>query len=319
MPPSTHVLDRDDPRVQAAHTAERAAYERYRLEPDEHYVDLPDWGLQMRVVEVGTGPPVVLLPGGHGPGSIWISFLPQLREYTAYVMDRPGGGLSDGIDYRSLPLRQLAARSTVKLFDHFELDDAPLIGNSMGGLWALRFALAYPDRVSAMALLGCPAVYPGTSAPFPMRLGSIPGLSGLIVDHMMQSTSPDDARATLEFLGQPPETIAHLPEEFIEAWYRMEDLPHFKYTWVGLLQTVLSLWGANSEAAFTPDDLRNISAPVCLIWGSDDPFGSVAAGRAGAAHFPDAEFHEVGVGHLPWLDEPETCGALARAFIAQRG
>lgn len=319
MTPSTRPLDHDDPRVQAARTAERDIYQHYGVDPEEHFVEIPDLDLQFRVMEVGTGPPVVLIPGGHGPGCIWVPLLPELQEYTAYLMDRPGGGLSDGIDHRSLPLREIAARSTVGLFDYFELTEAPVIGCSMGGLWALRFALEHPDRGSAIALLGSPALYPGTGAPFPMRLGSIPGLSGLIVDHTMQSGDAGAAREALSWMGHPTETTERLPDIFAEVWYRMENLPHFRQTWVSLLQSCLTLWGVNSEAAFTPEDLRSVRSPVCLIWGSNDLFGSVEAGRAGAEHFPDAEFHEVGTGHLPWLDEPETCGELIRAFLARHG
>lgn len=315
---SIQALDHDDPRVEAARTAEKAAYEHYGREPEAHYLQVPELTLQIRVIEVGTGPPVVLIPGGHGPGCIWIPFLPELDGYTAYIMDRPGGGLSDGIDYRSVPLRRLAACSTRALFDHFDLDRAPVIGNSMGGLWSLRFALEHPDRAAALVFLGCPAVYPGTSAPLPMRVGSVPGLSAFIVENMMRSSDPAGARETLEFLGQPTETIEHLPDEFLDVWYRMEDLPHFTSTWASLLQSVLSLFGANDDAAFTAEDLRAIQCPVSLIWGSEDPFGNVETGREGSDNFSDAEFHEVGVGHLPWLDEPERCGELVRAFLDQK-
>ncbi len=109
--------------------------------------------------------------------------------------------------------------------------------------------------------------------------------------------------------------MQRLPEELTDVWYRMDNLPHYKQTWVGILQGVLRLRGANPEAAFTTDDLEAITSPVQLIWGSDDPFGSVEVGRQRADHFPDSEFHEVGVGHLPWLDEPEICGELLRAFL----
>lgn len=320
MAPSTRPLDHDDPRVQAARSAERDAYRHYGFEPEEHYGEIPNLNLQIRVVEVGTGPPLVLICGGPGPGAPFIPLLPELQDYATYVMDRPGGGLSDGIDYRSLPLWQLAASSTVGLFDHFKLDEAPVIGNSMGGLWALRFALEYPERVTAIVLLGCPALYPGTSAPFfPMRLGSIPGLSGWIVENLMQSDGPTAARDALTHMGHPSETAERLPDEFAEMGYRMENLPHFKETWASLLQTGLTLWGADSDAAFTPGDLRNVSAPVCLLWGSNDPFGSVETGRAGAKHFPDADFHEVGTGHLPWLDAPEQCGEIIRDFLDRHG
>lgn len=109
-----------------------------------------------------------------------------------------------------------------------------------------------------------------------------------------------------------------VPEKFAEAWYRMEQMPHYEATWTSLLPAVLSLRGANPEAAFSPADLEAIRSPVLLIWGSDDPFGGIEKGRAGASHFREAEFRDVGTGHLPWLDEPERCGELLRAFLDRR-
>lgn len=311
----TVKLDDNNAQVREAREAEQAAYEYYGLNPTEHYIEIADLDTRIRAVEVGEGPPLVLINGGEGKGMMWLPLLPELDGYTRYVMDRPGGGLSDGIDYRSMPLRSLAATSTEGLFDYFDLEQAPVIGNSMGGLWTLRFTIANPDRVSGIGLFGCPAAYPGTSAPFPMRLGSISFLSGFIVENMMQADEVEDIRDSWKFLGQPSETRDRLPDEFAEAWYRMDILPTYKPTWVGILQTVLRLRGANPEVAFTPDDLRSIEAPVTLLWGSEDPFGSVEKGRAGAEYFPEVEFHEVGVGHLPWLDEPERCGELLREFL----
>lgn len=308
-------LNRDSHSVQAAREAERAAYDYYGVDYQSHQIDVGGLGLQMRVLEVGSGPPVVLIPGGEGINVTWLPLLPQLEGRTAYVMDRPGGGLSDGIDFLSIPLRQAAEHSTLALFEHVGIDSAPVVGNSMGGLWALRFALAHPDRVSQLSFMGCPAVYPGTSAPLPMRIGSIPGLSGIVAERLIQPSSAADARAAIEFLGHPPQTVERVPQRLTEAWYRLNDLPHYRQTWVGILRTVLRLRGANPQNAFTYEDLAAISAPVQLIWGSEDPFGSVDAGRRGAEHFADAEFTEIGVGHLPWLDEPEQCGAQLEEFL----
>lgn len=308
-------LDRDDPRVRAARTAEARAYEHYGRDFEEHFVDVEALGGRVRVVEVGDGPPVVAIPGGTGNGLVWLPLLPELRGYTVYVVDRPGGGLSDGIDHRSNPLAREAATSTAGVFDHFGLDTAPVIGNSMGGLWALRFALAHPGRVSAIALLGCPALFPGTSAPLPMRLLSLPWVGELLVGRLLRTHDADDARETWGFLGHPSETAERLPPAFAEAWYRMDQVPGFERSWVSLLQSALRPWGAAPEAAFTPRDLRAVAAPVTLVWGREDPFGSVEQGREGAEFIPEAEFHEVGTGHLPWLDEPERCGELVRARI----
>lgn len=315
----TAKLDHEDSQVRQAREAEQAAYEYYGLDPTEHYIEVDELDIRIRTVEVGDGPPLVLINGGEGKGMMWLPLLPELDGYTCYVMDRPGGGLSDGIDYRSMPLRRLAATSTEPLFDYFDIEKAPVVGNSLGGLWTLRFTIAKPNRVSAIGLLGCPAVYPGTSAPLPMRLGSLSILSGFIVENLMQADEVEDVRDGWKFLGQPVETRERLPGEFAEAWYRMDVLPTYKQTWVGILQTVLRLRGANPQASFTPEDLRSIEAPVALLWGSEDPFGSVEKGQAGAEYFPDAEFHEVGTGHLPWLDDPEKCGELLQEFFNRQG
>lgn len=304
--------------VTAARAAERRVYEHYGLEFAEHTVDVPELDRRIRVVETGTGsgPPLVAVQGGIGHGVLWAPLLPELVDYRLLVVDRPGGGLSDGIDYRAFPLETIAASSTRALFDHFGLDEAPILGNSMGGLWALRFALAHPDRVAALALLGCPALFPDTSAPFPMRLMSLPVVGGSLVARLLQPDDVTDARETWHFLGHPDETAARLPREFDEAVFRMETLPTAHGSWTSLLRRALRLRGAHPGAAFTPADLRRVRSPVLLLWGRDDPFGTVEQGRRGAASLPDAAFHEVGVGHLPWLDEPATCGELVRGFLA---
>lgn len=316
-PSATARLEADDPLVRRAREAERTAYERYDLDPTEHTVEVDALDSRIRVVEVGEGPPLVLINGGEGKGMMWLPLLPELDDFTCYVMDRPGGGLSDGIDYRSVTLRRAAASSTRSLFDHFDLDTAPVVGNSMGGLWTIRFALEHPDRIAAVGLLGCPALYPRTSAPLPMRVGSISALTGFVVRTFMQAGGVSDVRDAWSFLGHPGETRERLPEEFAEAWYRMEQLPNYVPTWTGILQTALRLRGANPDVAFTDEDLRAVRAPVTLLWGRDDPFGSVETGRTGAEHFADASFHEVGVGHLPWLDDPETCGSILRPFLSE--
>lgn len=306
-----------DPRLEAARAAERRVYEHYGLTFTDHHVPVPELDTEVRVAEVGSGPPVVLIPGGIGHGDLWTPLLAELDGFTAYVMDRPGGGLSGPIDHRTRPLSDIAALSTGAVFDHLDLDAAPAIGSSMGGLWAMRFALARPARVSALALLGCPALYPGTSAPLPMRLVSVPLLGEVVYDAVMRPDGVGDTRETLEFLGHPATTARDLPEPLLASWYRMENLPDAKRSWVSLLQQAVRVRGANPESAFTHADLRRLRAPVSLLWGSDDPFGSVETGRRGADVIPDATFERVGVGHQPWFDDPARCGASLREFLQE--
>lgn len=314
-----YPLDRSDPSVMVAHEAERRAYAHYGLKAIDHFVEVPDLGLQLRVAEVGDGPPVLLIAGGIGEGLKWLPLLPELHGFTAYVMDRPGAGLSDGIDYRARPIPEIAAATTGAVFDHFGLDGAPIVGSSMGAHWALRFALAAPDRVGPIGLLGTPALYPGTSAPFPQRLSTLPVLGPKLVESVLQPDGPDDTRKGWEVLGHPPETAAGLPEPLAEAHYRMDNLPSFERSWVTLSQEIVRLRGAVPSVALTHEHLAAIRLPVQLLWGRSDPFGSVETGRAGAASFWDASFDVVGVGHLPWLDAPAACGEKLRRHLAGPG
>lgn len=317
--PEPRSLDGTDPRVEAARLAEERVYEYFGCEYTEHFVDVDDLGLRMRVVRIGAGQPIVLITGGSGVGLDWAPLLPELSGHTLYIMDRPGGGLSDGLDHRSVPFNHQAVTATKALFDHFEINSAPIVGNSIGGNWAIRFALEHPERVSSLALLGCPAFYEGTSAPLPLRLGSLPIIGGFLFERFIQPNDPTDSRGNWEFLGQSAETIEGLPEAFAEGWYRMQNLPHAKLAWVSLLQTVVRVRGARPSVALSSDDLRNLSVSVLLIWGSDDPFGAVERGRKGTKWLHDVEFHEVGTGHLPWLDAPERCGELILEFVGRNG
>src|SRR5260370_42004843 len=79
-------------------------------------------------------------------------------------MDRPGGGLSARLDSRGTPSREQAVTCIGSLLDTLKLRRVALVGNSMGGFWALAFALARPERVSKLVFLGEVA---GSSPPQP--------------------------------------------------------------------------------------------------------------------------------------------------------
>ena len=188
----------------------------------------------------------------------------------------------------------------------------------MGGYWSIQFSLEHPDRPSALALLGCPALFPGEELPTPARFMNLPLVGGLLVERVLQPSSVADVREGMARHGHPEATIRAVPDELVEAAYRMERLPHFKRSWVSLIRSITKLVGS-VDIALTPDNLGDVRPQVLLGWGSNDSFGSPEVGRAGAKHFPDAAFHEVGAGHLPWLDEPIACGKLVGDFLARSG
>ena len=106
---------------------------------------------------VGGGLPLVMLHGG-GPGaSAWSNFgsaLPGFAEdFRTLLVDQPGFGQSDKPPVVGNYFR-FAAEGVKDLLDELGLERIHLLGNSLGGGTAMRFALLYPERVGRLVLMG---------------------------------------------------------------------------------------------------------------------------------------------------------------------
>lgn len=101
--------------------------------------------------------PVVLLHGG-GPGaSAWSNFgrtVPVFAErYDTLAVDQPGyGGSEIGPSNRQYFTH--SADTLAAMLDEVGLDRVDLVGNSLGGGTAVRFALRYPERAGRLLLMG---------------------------------------------------------------------------------------------------------------------------------------------------------------------
>ena len=97
----------------------------------------------------------------------------------------------------------------------------------------------------------------------------------------------------------------------------MRKLPRTDPALRELLHATLRLRGARPEVGLTAAHLGQISQPVQLIWGQNDPFGSPEVGRRAAGLIPQAEFHMIPeTGHVPWVDHARQVGELAAPFLA---
>ena len=106
---------------------------------------------------VGGGLPLVMLHGG-GPGaSAWSNFgsaLPGFAEdFRTLLIDQPGFGQSDKPPVVGNYFR-FSAEAIKDLLDELGLERIHLLGNSLGGGTAARFALLYPERVGRLVLMG---------------------------------------------------------------------------------------------------------------------------------------------------------------------
>jgi pimeloyl-ACP methyl ester carboxylesterase len=98
----------------------------------------------------GNGPAVVLLHGWAHNLESWHFLFPVLAEnYTTIRLNRRGFSTSTGHPDTSLdPL------DVLELLDSLGIQRAVMIGHSQGADSALRFALAFPDRLTGLVLFG---------------------------------------------------------------------------------------------------------------------------------------------------------------------
>jgi 2-hydroxy-6-oxonona-2,4-dienedioate hydrolase len=308
-------IDHCDLRAVAATHAERRLFAYYGLEYQAHYVRLKQPGLSVRVLEVGSGPPLMLVPGGSGDAWQLAPLMAQLPGRRLIAVNRPGGGMSDAIDHRQVDLRRLAVDTLLAVLDAFALPRVPVIANSMGGLWGFWLALDRPERVSALVQLGCPALILNTSAPFFMRLLSVPVLQRLLVANM-QPSSLETALDGLKFQGSSQTTITALPSVLGDAAYHFFQLPTFRDTWITMTSAVATPAGARREYQLGSEQLQRVQQPVCFLWGDNDPFGTLGVARQVVGLVPTVTLHEMHAGHLPFLDDPAACGQHIRTFLA---
>ena len=83
--------------------------------------------------------PTALIDGGLSQAGEWYPLAGRIPGYVI-IPDRPGCGVSYPIDYRRVDFRQAAADWMLDLADGIGADQVNLVGNSMGGFFALAFA-----------------------------------------------------------------------------------------------------------------------------------------------------------------------------------
>jgi pimeloyl-ACP methyl ester carboxylesterase len=296
----------------AFEAAEHRLFDRYGLRVASRFFDTD--GRRARYLELGSGDPVVFLHGGGAVAAEWAPLFPHLAGRRLIAVDRPGCGLSDPVDYREVDLRRHAVEFIEDLLDALGVERVPLVANSMGGLWSLWFALDRPQRVRCLALLGCPAVVAGTSAPFVMRLLSVRRLNQLMMK--LQPPSPKQARALYASVAGKP-AVDTLPQEFFDLAYHAQLLPGADTSFLTLLERVLRLRGARPAVRLDDSDVGRICQPVLFVWGDRDAFGGPAHAHRARQAVPASTLEVIDAGHVPWLDDAPRCAALLDDFLAR--
>jgi pimeloyl-ACP methyl ester carboxylesterase len=267
-------------------------------------------GRRVHVIEAGDGPPVVFLHGTNTSSLSFLVLLDRLEGVRAIAVDRPGFGLSEPVRVARERFREAAVAFVDEVVDALGAPTVALAGNSMGGTWALWYALARPDRVSRIALIGSAPLLPGTRPPAPLRLMATP-----VAGDLLARVRPN-AKMLVRLLASVGEgdTIVRHPD-LIEALVAAGGDPVATTANLAELRACITPAGFRRPLVLRPDELRRLAVPALIVWGDHDPVGGIDAAHAVAGMVPQVQLEVLPAGHVPYLGDPGRVAGLLSAFV----
>lgn len=299
---------------------ERRLWDSLGVVPDERQVRLAHLGTEVRIQIVGApdGEPIVFLHGASTSGSSWADLVAALPTFRCYVLDRPGTGLSDLLPRPIADVPELAVVADhllPDLLDCLGLRSASVVATSFGGYFALRGALAAPDRVRRMVMFGWTTGAPLGRMPLAMRLGATPGIGTLLA---RLPVSDRAVRSMFRGIGLRQALDAdRVSPEAIAAYAALLNHTRTLRNELAASRAFLSpIHGLDPRLVLSSGERGAIATPMLVLWGDGDSFGDASIARNFVAPFPNARLEIVpGAGHAVWMDDVGLAVDRVTAFL----
>jgi pimeloyl-ACP methyl ester carboxylesterase len=293
--------------------AETRLWQHYGLAPRNRFVDIALPRARLRILEAGSGPPVLFIHGTVGPGS-WPSLIASMPGFRSLVLDRPGWGLSTPVEYPRRGYRSYVADLMAGSLDALDIDRVDVVGGSIGDVWALSFAERHPDRVGRIVLLGGGPIVSEVRVPGVIRALASP-IGALMV---RLPVSEDRLRSMLRESGHSTSLEdGRVADEFF-AWRlaSANDTKSMRHE-RDMVRGIVRGSGWRPGFMFDEDQLARIDQPTMLVYGTADPTGSIDIWRRVTGALPHGELHLMeGAGHHPWFDDASLVATRVSRFLA---
>lgn len=271
-------------------------------------------GLRIHYEVAGDGEPIVLVHGFGGSTFSWRLNIGPLAAagYRVYAIDLPGFGFSErtskpvftSLDWARL-IREFLGRVGIPE------TRTVVIGNSMGGAVALRFAVEFPELTRGLVLTA-PAVYFRRDWRRVRVLFDVPVFGPAIIRAAYYVLLARGSGAERIIASAYGDRIDQVTREMRESMTRPLRVRGSAASAVGLMRSV--------EPDFPPEAISRINCPILIVAGARDkavPLSSVERLHAALSNsrlevLPDA-------GHLAQEDEPVEVNRLILGFIDSPG
>jgi 2-hydroxy-6-oxonona-2,4-dienedioate hydrolase len=265
-------------------------------------------GLPIRYLSAGEGPPLVLLHGAGDNSLDWRWVLPALaRTHRVYAPDLPGS------DDSAKPVADYSPaffeRFVAAFVDALGIERATFVGNSLGGIIALRLALSDPARVGALVLVDSAGLGRAINPAFTSV--NVPGL-GEAAMPLWRTTLGAYQRAwgrTTLLFARPWD----VPREWLAEQCRLARSPGYLEAHLTALRALVSPAGQREVLV---DRLSLLEMPTLVVWGERDRVFPQSQARDAAARLREGSLELIpDCGHLPHIERPDPFVAALGRFL----
>jgi pimeloyl-ACP methyl ester carboxylesterase len=280
------------------------------LDIQERWVDIAKPPVRARVLESGAGDPVLFINGISAPGIGMAPLAGRLPGRRHLLIDLPGHGLSPPYRWQGAPVREQAVNVIAGTLDGLGTDQVTLVGNSLGGMFSLWFALDRPSRVARAVIVGQPAVaIAGSRGDLIMGMMTAPVL-GRIATWMSRVPQPRLVGRLGLREAAGARAARSVSDDIVDLNLLSLRMPGQAASFRSLQRRLLRGRTARPEHNLTDAELASFTVPLLFVWPEDDRFLAPAVGKPSVDKIPTARFVTMPGGHFPWYDDPDLCASL---------
>ncbi len=275
-----------------------AEVERQYLLKESKFADIA--GQRVHYTDEGKGEIVVLVHGTAASLHTWQAWTQELKKnFRVIRVDLPAFGLTGPAKDRNYSIKNYVA-FLEKFFEFMKVRQINLVGNSLGGHIAWKYAVAHPDYVNKLILIDSAGLSRISKIPLPIRLARIPLLGKaarfigprFLVKKSLKEVYFDQSKVT---------------DALVDRYYAMSLREGNRKAFVDRALQMKEDNGAG---------LEKISVPTLIMWGKHDNWIPVEQ----AANFRKKLFLGQVViydnaGHVPHEEIPEQSVADAMKFL----
>lgn len=258
-------------------------------------------GIRLQVVDEGGGLPILLVHGMWCDHRAFEGLVTALDgSFRAIRLDLRGHGSSEA-PYRPWGVAE-AARDLHKALDALTIDQAVVVGHSLGGMAALQLALDAPDRLRALVLVSTSAEHETAERQSQLR----------------------SLAMTIRFSGARRWMLKLAAEAFFSETFRQQD-PGKVAEWRRTVRSmkkralVQALQAVSRRPSFL-DRLGTLRIPALVVCGTKDAIADPAHAKAVAERMPKGRaVLAPGAGHALPYEKPGELASAITGFLADQG